>query len=124
MAEGTPRMIIWLEPGKKNCQSSFRPVKSNAHSEQRGLKTAYVRGLLIWEDSFLSCDKSSTVLFFLFQQLNEGKGEKEAKAGIAWLIMPTVERTMKLKITSGLDRPSLSMSPSKGSSYINCRINC
>lgn len=78
-------MKIWLEPGKKNCQWSFRPVKSNGHSEQRGLGTAYVRGLLIWENSFLSCDKSSTVLFFPIQQFSEGRGEKESKAGIAWL---------------------------------------
>lgn len=88
-----PRMELWLELGEKNCKRSSDQwkVRSNGYSDQRGLGTACIRGLTIWEASLLSWDQSSTALFFPIQLFSEGRGEKESKAGMAY-IMPKVER--------------------------------
>lgn len=47
-AESTPRIEIWLEPGKEGWQWSLRQVKkSNGHLDQRGPAITCDRGLLI-----------------------------------------------------------------------------
>lgn len=69
-------MKIWLEPGKKNCQWSFRAERPRACLCQR---TSNTGGPL----SQLRQKQHSAVLSH--PRLSEGKGGKESEAAIAWL---------------------------------------
>lgn len=77
--------------------SMVRPVKSNGHSDQKGLGTACVKGLLLWKDSFSAEIKVAQPCSFP-TNASVKKGVKRIKSrnGLIY-IRPKIERAMELK---------------------------